>query len=154
VGVIAPSSAALSQAIAQEVHVESIGPVIELGLGTGVVTKALVERRIIPDRLALVEFYRAFCAMPRARYLKAPIVHADAYDVLQHLASSPISAAPAVITGLARYVQTVEMLFNLLRKACKLMAPGAPFIQFTYAASSPIPQGSARIWLNLPPART
>jgi len=41
------------------------------------------------------------------------------------------------------------------------MAPGAPFVQFTYAAVSPIPrrldrvksQVSERIWTNIPPAR-
>jgi len=42
-----------------------------------------------------------------------------------------------------------------------LLAPGAPFVQFTYAIVSPIPraysgahsQASERIWLNIPPAR-
>ena len=42
------------------------------------------------------------------------------------------------------------------------MMPGAPFVQFTYAADSPIPQArstasraeaSERIWTNIPPAR-
>jgi phosphatidylethanolamine/phosphatidyl-N-methylethanolamine N-methyltransferase len=42
-----------------------------------------------------------------------------------------------------------------------LMAPGAPFVQFTYAMIPPIPrelsgvkaEASNVIWLNLPPAR-
>jgi phosphatidylethanolamine/phosphatidyl-N-methylethanolamine N-methyltransferase len=42
-----------------------------------------------------------------------------------------------------------------------LLAPGAPFVQFTYAMVPPIPKAlsgirvvaSELIWLNLPPAR-
>ena len=41
------------------------------------------------------------------------------------------------------------------------MLPGAPFVQFTYAAIPPIPktldrvktEASERIWMNIPPAR-
>jgi len=41
------------------------------------------------------------------------------------------------------------------------MLPGAPFVQFTYAAYSPIPktltrvksEASERVWANIPPAR-
>jgi phosphatidylethanolamine/phosphatidyl-N-methylethanolamine N-methyltransferase len=50
---------------------------------------------------------------------------------------------------------------RLINEAFALMLPGAPFVQFTYAVMSPIPQAltgvraeaSERIWLNLPPAR-
>ena len=49
----------------------------------------------------------------------------------------------------------------LLRQSFKLMAPGAPFVQFTYMPASPVPlaaggftaQSSRTIWMNLPPAR-
>jgi phosphatidylethanolamine/phosphatidyl-N-methylethanolamine N-methyltransferase len=161
VGAIAPSSAALARAIANEVDVDSIGPVIELGPGTGAVTEALVEHGILPDRLVLVEFNPVFCEMLRARYPKALIVEGDAYDLIQHLETCPISAASAVVSGLPLYARTVERRVSLLRQAFKLLAPGAPFIQFTYAVTSPIPRqtpkvishGSTRIWLNLPPAR-
>ena len=41
------------------------------------------------------------------------------------------------------------------------LAPGAPFVQFTYSVAPPIPkslpgvttEASERIWMNLPPAR-
>jgi phosphatidylethanolamine/phosphatidyl-N-methylethanolamine N-methyltransferase len=50
---------------------------------------------------------------------------------------------------------------RLLSDALSLLAPRAPFIQFTYAPVPPIPKGlsgiqaeaSETIWLNLPPAR-
>ena len=50
---------------------------------------------------------------------------------------------------------------RLIRDAFLALAPGAPFVQFTYAVVPPIPRSldgataecSERIWLNLPPAR-
>ena len=53
------------------------------------------------------------------------------------------------------------LLVALLADAFRLMAPGAPFIQFTYGLVSPVPREaggftaevSPPVWLNLPPAR-
>jgi phosphatidylethanolamine/phosphatidyl-N-methylethanolamine N-methyltransferase len=50
---------------------------------------------------------------------------------------------------------------RLISDAVHLMAPGAPFVQFTYAMVTPIPKatstitvhGSELVWANLPPAR-
>jgi len=50
---------------------------------------------------------------------------------------------------------------RLIADALNLLAPGAPFVQFTYAVVSPLPkrllgvrsEASERIWLNMPPAR-
>ena len=49
----------------------------------------------------------------------------------------------------------------LTRDAFAALAPGAPFVQFTYSVAPPIPkslpgvstEASERIWMNLPPAR-
>jgi phosphatidylethanolamine/phosphatidyl-N-methylethanolamine N-methyltransferase len=48
-----------------------------------------------------------------------------------------------------------------MRDAFMALAPGAPFVQFTYSVAPPIPkslpgvstEASERIWMNLPPAR-
>src|SRR6185437_10123129 len=50
---------------------------------------------------------------------------------------------------------------KLIRDAFLALAPGAPFVQFTYSVAPPIPkslpgvstEASERIWMNLPPAR-
>jgi phosphatidylethanolamine/phosphatidyl-N-methylethanolamine N-methyltransferase len=50
---------------------------------------------------------------------------------------------------------------RLIYEAFGLLKPGAPFIQFTYAAVPPIPtalagvaaEASERVWMNFPPAR-
>ncbi|CAN0588753.1 unnamed protein product, partial [Ectocarpus sp. 12 AP-2014] len=46
IGAITPSGPQLAHAMAGYLNPESIGPVVELGPGTGVVTKAILERGI------------------------------------------------------------------------------------------------------------
>ncbi len=69
--------------------------------------------------------------------------------------------AAAVVSGLPLFTKPLKMRLRLLQEAFGLMAGGAPFVQFTYAAYSPIPrrldrvksEASERIWTNIPPAR-
>ena len=79
VGGISPASPALAHAMAAEVDPEVPGPVVELGPGTGVLTEALVERGIAPERIVLVEYSPEFCALLRERFPRARIVEGDAY---------------------------------------------------------------------------
>ena len=69
--------------------------------------------------------------------------------------------AAAVVSGLPLFTKPVRFRLRLLGDAFSLLTPGGPFVQFTYAAMSPIPrsypgaraQASKRIWFNLPPAK-
>src|ERR1700689_897369 len=54
VGAIAPSSPALARATARQIDPAVPGPVLELGPGTGVVTEALIERGIAPERITAI----------------------------------------------------------------------------------------------------
>src|SRR5215472_14154399 len=55
IGALAPSSRHLGRAMAHQVVSAGPGPIIELGGGTGSVTKALLEAGIAPERLVVVE---------------------------------------------------------------------------------------------------
>jgi phosphatidylethanolamine/phosphatidyl-N-methylethanolamine N-methyltransferase len=160
-GAITPSGKLLAQTMARYVDPESPGPVIELGSGTGAVTQKLVERGIDPARLVLVEFNPSFCRLLRTRYRKATVIQGDAYRI-QHLLGGLLrEPAAAVVSGLPLVTKPFKARLRLMNEAFGLMAPGAPFVQFTYAMVTPIPMRSADItaeaseliWLNVPPAR-
>ncbi len=57
-GAVAPSGRALARAMAAAVGSPSRGLVIELGPGTGPVTRSLIEAGLPPSRLVLVEYDR------------------------------------------------------------------------------------------------
>ncbi len=161
IGAIAPSGAALAAAVASEVDETADGLVIELGPGTGAVTHALLQHGIAPERLVLIEFNDYFCDLLRQRYPGVQIVQGDAYHLARCLDGLGLPLASAVVSGLPLYSRPVRERISLLRDAFAYMERGAPFIQFTYAVTSPIPRatpgvisnGSAPVWLNLPPAR-
>ena len=155
-----PSGKALARTMARYVDPLVPGPVIELGPGTGAVTEALVEQGIEPSRLVLVEFNPVVCRLLRSRYPQATVMQGDAYG-LQRLLEN-FEPAAAMVSGLPLMTKPIKLRNRLIADAFKLMAPTAPFIQFTYAmVGSPIPKNpvgivakaSERIWMNLPPAR-
>ena len=161
IGAVTPSGRALARTMAAYVDPSIEGPIIELGPGTGPVTEALVAQGIDPARLVLVEFDPTFCRLLRQRYPSATVIQGDAYSLRRVIAQLMQQPAAAVVSGLPLFTKPLQMRLRLLYEAFALMLPGAPFIQFTYAAYSPIPRrldrvrskSSERIWTNIPPAR-
>jgi phosphatidylethanolamine/phosphatidyl-N-methylethanolamine N-methyltransferase len=160
-GAVMPSGRILARTMAQYVNIDSLGPVVELGPGTGAITNALIEHGIDQRRLVLVEYNPGFCALLRDRYPHAKVVQGDAYtlrDSLRNVLSAPASA---VVSGLPLVTKPMLTRLKLIRDAFGALAPGAPFVQFTYSVAPPIPkslpgvstEASERIWMNLPPAR-
>jgi phosphatidylethanolamine/phosphatidyl-N-methylethanolamine N-methyltransferase len=160
-GAVTPSGKALARTMAGFVDPEVPGPIIELGPGTGPVTEALVARGVDPSRLVLVEFDPTFCRLLRGRYPTATVIQGDAYGLRRLLSTLLTTPAAAVVSGLPLFTKPMRTRLRLLHEAFALMMPGAPFVQFTYAAYSPIPkalervkaEASERIWTNIPPAR-
>ncbi len=160
-GAVMPSGKVLARTMARYVDPHSDAPVIELGPGTGAITTALIARGVDQKRLVLVEYNPGFCALLRERYPQATIVQGDAYALRDSLWDVMSKPASAVVSGLPLVTKPMRTRLKLIRDAFVALAPGAPFIQFTYSVTPPIPkslsgvhtQASERIWMNLPPAR-
>jgi phosphatidylethanolamine/phosphatidyl-N-methylethanolamine N-methyltransferase len=161
IGAVMPSGRLLARTMANYVDADAEGPVVELGPGTGAITNALIEHGVDQKRLVLVEYNPSFCALLRDRYPQAKVVQGDAYslrDTLWNVLSAP---AAAIVSGLPLVTKPMMTRLRLVRDAFAALAPGSPFVQFTYAMVPPIPkslpgvstEASERIWMNLPPAR-
>ncbi|MFL6796472.1 MAG: class I SAM-dependent methyltransferase [Xanthobacteraceae bacterium] len=161
IGAVTPSGRALARTMASYIDPYRPGPIIELGPGTGPVTEALVAHGIDPARLVLVEFDPTFCRLLRARYPAATVLQGDAYSLRSLLAGLLQQPAAGVVSGLPLFTKPMGMRLRLLFEAFSVMSAGAPFVQFTYHAVSPVPkrldrvsaEASERIWMNIPPAR-
>jgi phosphatidylethanolamine/phosphatidyl-N-methylethanolamine N-methyltransferase len=163
-GAVSPSGRYLARRMARYVDPHAQGPIVELGPGTGVITEALLRRGIPAARLHLVEFDRSFCKLLARRFPGVRIIQGDAYRLGERLADRLEAPAAAVVSSLPLLMKPERQRCSLLAEAFALMAPDAPFVQFTYGPVSPIPRDkyagpgftaevSAPIWLNLPPAR-
>jgi phosphatidylethanolamine/phosphatidyl-N-methylethanolamine N-methyltransferase len=158
VGAIAPSSARLARAIAAEVDPKVSGPVLELGPGTGVVTEALIQRGIAPERITAVEYDADFARLVQQRFPKVKVVRGDAFDLAKTLGDGEPFAA--IVSGLPLLNHPVARRHALIEGALARLKAGAPYVQFSYGTRPPIPapagstvKRTALILLNLPPAR-
>jgi len=159
-GAIAASSRALGRRMAGFVDPAAPGPVLELGPGTGIFTRALIDAGIDEERLVLVEADRQFAAHLRTAFPKATLIVGDAYAPEQWLPECPQGPFSAIVSGLPLLTQPREKRRKVIGACLDQARPGASFIQFTYRTAAPVPAGrglSARpgpiVLRNLPPAR-
>ena len=161
-GAVTPSGKVLARAMARYVDPDIAGPVIELGPGTGAVTKALVERGIDPSRLVLVEFNPSFCRLLRTRYPDATVVQGDAYRI-QHLLGGLLQEpAAAVVSGLPLVTKPFKQRLQLDRRGLRPDGAGRAVraVHLRHGDADPEAARARRhahaselIWQNLPPAR-
>src|SRR3979490_3608402 len=125
-GAVMPSSKFLARTMAQYVGVDSTGPVVELGPGTGAITNALMEHGVDQKRLVLVEYNPGFCALLRDRYPHAKVVQGDAYTLRDSLWDVLKVPASAVVSGLPLVTKPMLTRPKLIRGALAAPAPRAP----------------------------
>lgn len=159
VGAVAPSSPALARAIAAQIEPQTQGPVLELGPGTGVITEALIERGISPGRITAIEYDADFVQHIAARFPDVRVIEGDAFDLDATLGSGSGEKLAAVISGLPLLNHPMARRRALIANALARLAPGAPFVQFSYGWKPPVPADARTsvthadfVLANLPPA--
>jgi phosphatidylethanolamine/phosphatidyl-N-methylethanolamine N-methyltransferase len=158
-GSVIPSSKELARKMAESIDPWRPGLVVELGPGTGPVTQALLDRGLPPERLVLIEYSNDFVKLLRKRFPGVTVLQGDAYDLQGTLAGKLNEPLAAIVSGLPLFNKPENERLSLLQTALDLLAPDAPFVQFTYLAVSPVPliggfqaKKSQRVWKNIPPA--
>ncbi|MFZ5792327.1 MAG: class I SAM-dependent methyltransferase [Pseudomonadota bacterium] len=159
-GAIAPSSPDLARAIARLVPTDGQGPVVELGGGTGVVTRALIEAGVAPADLVVIERDPTLYALLKAQFPQVRVILGDATELTRLLAPLGLPPARAVVSGLPLLSMSKTAQRRIVEEAFAVMAKGGPLIQFTYSLFSPIERKrmgvagrlAQRVFANLPPA--
>ncbi|WP_028033373.1 class I SAM-dependent methyltransferase [Chelativorans sp. J32] len=161
VSAIAPSSSALADLITSEIR-PSAAPVLELGAGTGVFTRALLKRGLAQEDLTIIELGADFVALLQKRFPEARVLPVDAARLPQFglYEGSPVGA---VVSGLPLLSMSPRKVMAIVGGAFFYMRPGAAFYQFTYGPRCPVPRPIldrlglkatriGRAMLNVPPA--
>ncbi len=158
---ITPSGPRLAGLLTSEITPDA-GPILELGAGTGVVTRALLARGVRECDLTLIEYGAEFIRTLEGRFPDARVLYHDAAR-LGGLELFPGAMAGAVVSGLPLLAMTPRQIVGILSGAFAHLRPGGTFYQFTYVPRCPIPRRildrlgleSTRIgrtFLNIPPA--
>lgn len=137
---------------------ESLRPgmrVLELGAGTGVITKEIIERGISPEDLHVFEIDPDLCAHAQKRFPSYHFVCDDIRNCMKYLEPGSIDV---IVSGLPFRnfgAALIEEIFQSLMYAVK---PDGYMIQFTYGLKDPLDmlelpsQRKAWVLFNMPPA--
>ena len=161
VGAVAPTSARMAKIMASAVRPNSGLPVLELGPGTGVITKAILDTGIKPEQLVSIEFASSFLPGLKRRFSGVQFVHGDAFEMEEIMRSLQIDEFDCVISALPLLNFAVTQRIRYVNSGLNIIAPGRPMVQFSYSPRPPVPprprhftvKHKATVFRNIPPAK-
>ncbi len=158
IGAICPSSRFLARQMAKQLPGSNDGLIIELGGGTGVITRALLDHGVAPERLKVIEFSSPFVQRLRERFPQVEVIHGNAADLI-HLMPRNVKVQ-AIVSSLPLCSLAEPITQSILKQWRVLLHDGGVAIQFTYNLGLPKWRASILshqinskvVWANLPPA--
>jgi phosphatidylethanolamine/phosphatidyl-N-methylethanolamine N-methyltransferase len=158
-GSIIPSSASLCRRLVAQTRRTGDEAVVELGAGTGVVSRALLDGGIPPERLFVVEIVPDMAAHLRQVLPGVRVIEGDARQLPELIPAHWHGRIGTVICGIPLVLLPVAEQRRFI-DAMTAVAPGRGFLHFSYCATSPLPARKHELtakreaWtpLNFPPA--
>ncbi len=158
-GSVIPSSPALCSRIAALVRRAEDEVVVELGAGTGVISRALLAAGVPPKNLVVVEIVRDMADHLRTALPGVNVIQGDAFELPRALPRELHGKVGTVICGIPLVLLPLEQQKRFV-DAVEAVAPGKGFLLYTYCITSPLPYrklgltAKREAWtpLNLPPA--
>ncbi|MBX3700590.1 MAG: methyltransferase domain-containing protein [Dokdonella sp.] len=138
---VAPSGRQLTRAMMRQLPSDA-HCVVELGAGTGVFTRALLEHGIAPRDLLVVELNAELHALLHRRFPQVAIVNGDARDLRAIVARAHCEQpVDAVVSGLGLLAMPRGVQKQILDAVFAVLGPGRSLIQFSYAPAVPVANG-------------
>ncbi len=161
VGSILPTSSVTARRMAEVIDPSSGLPVLELGPGTGVITKAILERGVAPKSLYSIEYSEDFVEHLRAHYPGVNIIQGDAFNLDRTLGDKRDLKFDSIVSGVPLLNFPIDQRVAYVEDLLDRMAPGRPIVQLTYGPKSPVPAGRGNyvvehldfVFRNLPPTQ-
>lgn len=138
VGAIMPTSARMANRMASIIDTGSGLPVLELGPGTGVITKAILDMGVKPENIVSVEYSSDFVRHLRGKYPGVNFINGDAFSLAETLEHYRGQKFDCVISGIPLLNFPMHQRVKLVEDLLKLVPAGRPIVQFSYGPVSPI----------------
>ncbi|API53639.1 SAM-dependent methyltransferase [Rhizobium leguminosarum] len=161
VGSIVPTSSITAKRMASVVDIHSGLPVLELGPGTGAITKAILGRGVRPENLVAIEYSTDFHKHLQRSYPGVHFINGDAFDLQATLGSFSGLTFDSVVSGIPLLNFPMAKRISLLESLLDRLPAGRPMVQISYGAISPIAANPDRyhiqhfdfVMRNIPPAQ-
>lgn len=160
-GSITPTSKMAARLMASLIPTDSDLPILELGPGTGPITRAILEAGFDPAKLVSIEYNRDFHQHLQKAFPGVNFIQGDAFDLANTLSEYEGQEFRAILSGLPLLNFPAEKRSQYVEDGLRWLPKGAPFIQLCYGPKPPIraKAGSYSVeptkWVisNVPPAR-
>jgi phosphatidylethanolamine/phosphatidyl-N-methylethanolamine N-methyltransferase len=137
-GAVLPSSIALTRMISQHATMNHDGIVVELGGGTGRVTRSLLKAGIPADKLYVLELDPELCAFLKKSMPGVHVILGDARDLPSLIPCEYLGKITTVISGMPMTAMPFEVQRSILQAAFQVMTPEGQFLQYSYRPVSPL----------------
>lgn len=141
VGSIIPTSSVTARRMASVIDIKSGLPVLEVGPGTGVITKAILRRGVKPSDLYAVEYSHDFVTHLRRQFPDVNVIEGDGFNLDRTLGDKRDQTFDCVVSGVPLLNFPVARRVAYLESLLKRIPHGRPVVQLTYGPKSPIPPG-------------
>ncbi|MCX7555411.1 methyltransferase domain-containing protein [Xanthomonadaceae bacterium JHOS43] len=139
---ISPSGPHLARSMVAEIQIGA-RRVIELGAGTGAMTRAILAQGIEPDDLLALELNPDLCRYLEGAFPQVKVICADARELAKALDACGYAQgglADAVVSSLGLLSMPRTLQHDILKASFDCLNPGGRFIQFTYGPTCPVPR--------------
>ena len=110
----------------------SNGHILELGSGTGSVTRALIRMGIPQENLVLLEQSPVFTMLLKNLFPKATVIRGNAKHAKTLLTSLRIKQFDQIVSGLPLNAIASKLRYEICNEAFKILKSGGSFVQVSY----------------------
>jgi phosphatidylethanolamine/phosphatidyl-N-methylethanolamine N-methyltransferase len=161
VAAVLPSGPAVGDACARLIDLAIPGVVLELGAGTGSLTRSLLRAGCAPERIVAVERDPALLQVLRTGMPEVRAVAGDATRLDEILDRLGVERLATVLSGLPIKWFPLAAQRAIVDQTLARLEPGGRFLQITNVFASPLPRRAlglegreiARIWRNAVPVQ-
>lgn len=159
-GTLAPISVKLSMLAAKEALSQYAPgtPVVEIGAGTGRLTRALLYSGVKPEDLTVVELDGEMCRFLKQSIPNIRVIEGDANQLPELLGTEMCAKVGVVVSAIPLMYLDECLRKSLINAAFSVLKPQAKIIHVTYNPKSPLnfwdgvkQSRVAATWFNIPP---
>ncbi len=164
-GTVAPISVKLAREAATMAKLPNNGLVVEIGAGTGRLTRALLKSGISASKLAVVELdakLSGFLNQTLSKFCEGTcppqVINGDAADLADMLPRDWIGHVETVVSSIPLMCLSEQKRLQIVEAAFSVLKPGGKLLHLTYNPKSPIAFSTAytqtrifELWVNVPP---
>jgi len=160
IGAVLPSSKQLAREMVSHVSLSSSGVVIELGPGTGAITRALLVSGVSPEKIIAIEYSAKMADRLKRAFPKIRVIVGDAAYLVDLLKEMDL-CIDAIISSLPLRSLPQETVRSVLTAIPAVLSEQGRYIQYTYDIRNETRyypdhyqlEHARVVWWNIPPAK-